>query len=387
VTTSQSQMPLLDALLRWRYVLLVCIALLMFLGGVGRLTTDNDWQFFSWGGDILFGTHRAFVRSSGRISGAAPGGFHTYASYPFLQIGPPALLLGKALHRGPRDGLLLAGAMTQALGLCAVYCLDRAFRANDERMHRLQVLVGGSLTLTVWGSVTHFTHLDDALTLASLAAACWALTHGRFTTAGALLGLSAATKPWGVVLLILVLAAPSRRESLRAATAAVAVVVAVWGPFIAVDRTTLRLGDVNLPISPGSVLSVIGVGSLHRPEQLRLMQLGVGLLLATLITLRGGWPIAALGAFAWRLLLEPSAYAYYDAAVVVAAFMADLSLLRRRLPVLTLVTTALWMLTLVLPPGTEAALHLGEYTGLVIVAVLLPSYFHCRAATPVRSHV
>ena len=364
------QMPLLDGLLRRRYLVLVAIAGLMYIGGSRHLTGDNDWQFFSWGSDVLFGKHYPFVRASGRVDGTATGGLHLYANYAFLQIGPPSLLLAKLLHFGPRDGLLVAGAATQALGLSTVYFTDRAFTGTGRR-GQLNVLIGGSLLTVVWGSLTHFTHLDDALTLASLAAACWALRRGRWLVAGGLLGLSASSKPWGVVVLALVLAAPTWRTRTVSAAAAAATVLAFWGPFVLADRRTLSLGQVSLYRSSSSALAALGVTNLPAPQTLRLTQFGVGLACAIVLVLSKRWALAPLAGFAVRLLVEPSAYQYYATGVVAAALIVDVGVIRARLPIMTSIATAGWLAVEVSSTSFAASwTRLLTYAGLLLMTLL-----------------
>src|SRR4051812_1927039 len=106
-----AQMPLLDALLRRRYAIIGFLGVVMFVGSLGRLTGDSDWYFFSWGSDLLFGEHYRFVRHAYSVDPTLPGGFHLYANYPFLQIGPPPLLIAKLLDIGPHHGIYLAGAI------------------------------------------------------------------------------------------------------------------------------------------------------------------------------------------------------------------------------------------------------------------------------------
>ena len=365
------QMPVLDGVLRYRYVFLAAVALLMFVGGAANLEGDNDWQFFSWGSDMLFGQHYPFVRTSGSLDGTAPGGLHLYANYPFLQIGPPALLLSKVLQVGPREGLYVAGALTQLLALSSVYCLDRAFRRPGQR-GPLAILIGGTLLTVVWGSLTHFTHLDDALTLAALSAALWALRAERWVAAGLLLGLSAASKPWAVVVLALVLVPRSRRTRALSGVAAVATVAAFWAPFVIADLDTLRLGQVNLSISPSSALSVLDNYGLPSPQVLRLAQLGGGLVLACLVVLKGGWSLAPLAAFSLRLLIEPSAYQYYATGLVLAALVADLGVIRARIPMLSCIATAGWLAVQVSTTSRAASLiRFGDYLILLLAALLL----------------
>lgn len=320
------------------------LATFIYWASSSTLPRYNDWQFFTWGSDVLFGEHYAFIRATDYIEGSAPGGLHLYANYPFLQIGPPAILLAKLLQFGPREGLYMGGAVVQSLGLLAVYCLDRALD-DETRRHRVKVLVGGAVVTTLWIALTHVTHLDDALTLAGMAGAVWAIKSGRMVLAGSLLGVAAASKPWGIVLLALVLVAPQWPARVKAAAAACLVICAFWAPFIIADPATLNVGTVTLVTLPGSVLSaLVGTQLVAHPTFLRAAQFIVGLsLAAVIIAFTRWWPLAPLAALSVRLLLEPGPYQYYATGVVLAALLADLSMRSLRLPWMTLLVTGSWL--------------------------------------------
>lgn len=374
------EMPLLDGLLRRRYLMLVSVATLMYIGGARHLSGDNDWQFFVFGSNTIFGAHRPLVRTGLHVEAAAPGGLHLYANYPFLQIGPPGLLLSKILQIGPRDGIYVAGAVTQLLGLATVVFFDRAFQRPGRR-GSLGILIGGTLLLVVWGSLTHFTHLDDALTLAALAAAVAALRAGHWATAGSLLGLSASSKPWGVVVLALVLVPQGWRARAVTMAAAAGTVLLFWGPFVLGDLRTLRLGQVDVMLSASSALSAMGVAGISDPQALRLVQFGVGLLLAIALVISRRWALAPLAGFATRLVVEPSAYQYYATGVVAAALLADVAVLRARVPVLTCVATASWLAVEVSDTAEQAAwIRLVTYSLLIIATLVF-----ARLARPLET--
>jgi hypothetical protein len=318
----------------------------------------------------MFGQHHPFVRLSYSVLPTLPGGLHLYGNYPFLQIGPPPLLVAKAIQVGPREGIYVAGVLVQLLGLGYIYFLDRAFGAWRTRIGRAAVLVGGAVVTAAWGSVTHYRHLD-ALTLCSIAAAAWAMTRARPVTAGLLLGLAAASKPWGVPALALALTFPTWRTRTVSLAAAAATVLTFWGPFIVADRETLKLGEVTLQLSPASALSALGVHHLASGQPIRLLQFGAGLVLASVVVLRGAWPLAPLVAFTARLLIEPSAYPYYIAAVVAAAFLADLGAVRGRLPLLTIIAALGWIMALAAHGTVAAWTRLVLYVSLLAAALML----------------
>jgi hypothetical protein len=364
------EMPLVDAVLRHRFAMLLFLSAVMYVASARSLAGDNDWQFFTWGSDVLFGTHRAFVRSAMRIPGTLPGGLHIYANYPFLQIGPPGLLIAKALRLGPRDGLYFAGAATQALGLITVYATDRAFSRSD-RPGKLTVLLGGGVLVLVWASLMHVTHVDDALALAAIAGALWALRTSHFAGMGALLGLSAASKPWAIVALALTLSPLGWRPRFVSAGAAALTVLVFWGPFLLADRETANLGEVHLAVSANSTLRAIGVLEVSHPQSLRFAQFTLGFLVAVAITLTRRWELALLAAFSCRLLIEPAGYAYYSSSIVAAALIADVGFGWLPVPIFTFLAAASWAAADLATPLTTAWIRLIDYCALGSTATLL----------------
>jgi hypothetical protein len=363
-----TQLPLVNAVLRWRYAFIGLIAIFMLVGASMAVSPDSDWQFFSWGGRLLFGEHRLFLRSDFRVDPSRPGGLHLYANYPFLQIGPPPLVVARVLAVAADHGLLLAGVVIQLLGIAFVLAVDRAFTAPTER--RLRTLIGGTLVTIVWGALTLFRHLDDAMTLAALGVATWAMRTNRIAVAGILLGLAAASKPWGIPLLALSLAPSGWPSRVRCAVASIATAGSCWLPFIIADRKTLHLGQVSLYQSNESALAALRFGTLLSAQSMRLMQLGGGILLAVILVLAGRWSLAPLAAFAGRLAIDPSAYQYYGCGVVAAAFLADVRSRRGRLPWFTLVATAGWIASQASTGTTASYINLTTYAGLLLAALI-----------------
>jgi hypothetical protein len=368
-----SATPLLDALVRRRYLVLGALAALVYATSVVRLSGLSDWQFFVFGGDLLLGHHHTLVLEGEQIPASFPGGVHLYANYRFLQIGPPPLLLAVVIDR--LGGATLAAAVIQALGLVAIFAVERAFPRAADTYSKILALVGGAQVTVAWASITQVHHLDDAIALAAVAAAFYALRHDRYVWAGLLIGLASASKPWAVVALALALIPTSRRAQLAVLASALAVCAAFWLPFIAGDAGTLQLGHVRLVEQPDSALAALHTNLVHSSQDLRLLQLGLGLALALLLTARRRPELAILAAFAARLVLEPSTYRYYGAALMVAAFIADAGRPHgRRLPILTLTAVAIWLLgDLVSPDQTAAQLRLVVYAGLAVYCLGVPA--------------
>lgn len=369
------QPTLLDRVVAGRGRVIIVLSIGIALAAGRHLTVDNDWQFFSWGGKLLFGEPGPFVRASYRVDPLLPGGLHLYANYPFVQIGPPALVLGWLLQHTPGDGIVAAGIVIQLLGLLYVFMVDRAFvQRTPGHDRRLAALLGGSMVTIVWGMLTRYRHLDDALTLAGLAVASWLILHERWLAVGCVLGLAAATKPWGLPLLALALVAPGWRQRGMSAAGAICTAALLWAPFVLADRHTLEIGQITLQLSPASAVAALGVDALTHDQAIRLLQFGLGLLVAAVVVANGKWPLAPLAAFSIRLLLEPSAYSYYAAAIVAAAFLADIGSFRARLPLLTIIATGAWMVTESASPETAAQMRLLEYATLFAVCVVYSFY-------------
>ena len=370
---------LLDRVLRMRYLVFVGLTVLLFVVGAQHLPKDNDWQFFTWGSDVLFGAHRDFVRSDEVIAATGGGGLHIYGDYPFLQIGPLPLLLTRGLEFGPREGLYLAEAAVYLLVLVIIAVLDRAIVRS--RVDQATLLLGGGCLVVVWVSLAQSHHLDDALALSLLAAAILALKSDRTLFVGASLGLAAASKPWAVPVVALALALPTWRQRLTACIASAFAILACWGPFLVADRRTVDLGQLQLSVAASSSLRALGVQAIGNSEEVRLAQFLIGLALAVLLVALGTWYLAPLAAFAVRLALEPFPYQYYMASIVTAALIADLRL--RRGPLFTTATAGMWICVAVVSAQTASRVQLVGYCVLVVACVVAGTVRRARDRGPV----
>lgn len=363
-------LPLVAHLLRLRLLVVAVMAVVVGVGATSGVAGPTDWDYFVWGSDVLFGDVRPLERGGIREEGDEPGGLALYANYPFVQIGPPALLIAYLLQQLPGEGLQAAQFLCQSLGFLTVVLLDRALTRRDAH-RQMQVLLGGSALMVVWSSLTRFGHLDDALTLVSLAAVVLLLRRDRPILMGLLVGLAATSKPWGVVGAALLLAIPSMRCRLAAGLAAPCVILLFWGPFLLAAPSTADVGAVQVVASASSVPGLFGVEHVADAGMLRTAQLGGGTAVAAALALTGAWPFALLGAFALRLLLDPAAYPYYAAAPAMAALLVDLRLRRLAIPVVTATVTAAWLLANTLEdPSTAAMLRLVFLSGLVVLCAL-----------------
>ena len=322
---------------------LALLAALAALVGLASFSASSDWGFFSWGSRLLFGQHERFIWEDG-----SSGGLHLYAHHPILQVGPPSLLLARLLVITPGDGAYAAAALIMLLGYVAVICLDRTFMGVNEGQ-RLRLLIGGAAVIGVWGSIEHFGHLDDALALACVAAACLAVRRQSAVVAGLLLGLAAASKPWAVVLLPMVLALAGRRRRATAMLASLAVVGLCWLPFVLADTRTFYVGNESIEFHQASPLAALGFQASHHPAVIRLVQFALGAAACAAAVLRGRWYVAPLAAFAVRLAIDPLAYPYYVVGPLLGAALLDLAAWRRPLLVATPVVLVGWIAAQSLP--------------------------------------
>jgi hypothetical protein len=175
----------------------------------------------------------------------------------------------------------------------------------------------------VWGDVAVRTaHLDDAIALTATAVAVWALATGRPWWAAVLLGVAGAVKPWAIVFVPLLLAAPGHRRLLRPVLSA-GIVLITWAPFILAEPSTLDARKYEIINEASSALRALGVAGARTPDWVRPAQLLGGLAVVGLLVLAGRWPAALMAGVAVRLLLDPAANRYYTVGLVLAVLVFE----------------------------------------------------------------
>jgi hypothetical protein len=310
----------------------------------------NDWQFFEFGARVLVHYDRHY-----------PGGAHLYADYPWLQIGPPPLLLvGLAQPLLPRTVTLLFGVVMALAGVVAFGAIERASaRIAGLRPAGPAALVAGAVFLAAWGNgVGRFRHLDDVVALTATALAVAVCASGRrWWVAGLLLGLAAASKPWAIVFAPVLFGLP-RRDRARATLTLLASCAVWWVPFVVADpRTVGALGQFTPFVSSGSVLSTLGVAGVT-PLWVHPVQTATALVVGLAVGARGRWYAVPLAALATRVLLDTQAWSYYGMSLLFATVLLDLATRGRRVPVLTLATAVVWYLPPLVAPGAAGWLRL-----------------------------
>jgi hypothetical protein len=314
-------------LLRYRWPLLAAI----WLAGIPR----------AW--DIRQGDWHYSVQAARLLTGHGPGsGLHVFAAHPELTMGPLTVVLARVLELGGTNGLARAEVLGWVLGPVALWLLERAALrvrpASERRFVQATTLVGGAMLLQTWAHASGtMTHLDDVLTMSFAALAVWAVAERRPWLLAAAVGLAAASKPWGVLLLPLCFA-PRLGNPWRTATAAVAATALPWLPFLLGDHATLSGSSYTQVIDPASGLSALGVHASQMPQWVRPAQVLLGIALGVAFVRRAHWGSAVAVAIAVRLALDPQVYGYYTPTFVLAALVLDLVAARRALPVATTIT-------------------------------------------------
>ena len=317
---------------RFRFVLFALLAAYLVGSGTGWSLAPHgiggDWHYYADGGRALFG---------GSYEGGR-GGVHLFADHPELTTGPFSLLAARGLLAFGANGWFAAHVAIAALGLGAIFLLERA-AAPLRRRRELQVasLVGGLLVLRMWNELALTGHIDDALALAGLALLAWAVVSRKPHLAGFALAAAVTCKPWAIVAAPLLAALPARRL-LAFAITPVAVACAA-APFVLGDgRTLAASGKYNLGVAGDSGLRVLHLAAGSAPHWLRAAQLTACLAVAGLAILRRRPEAVVFLALATKVSLDSQTVAYYSAAALFGALAYDLIGRRSALPVWTLFT-------------------------------------------------
>jgi hypothetical protein len=330
---------------RLRYLVLVAWGVLWLLPPSHySLAGLNDWLPFEIGARTLVHYHHMPVFSTPAL--------HVYADNPQLQFGPlPLLLLAPFQSLSPHSVAIGFGMAMVAAGVASMAALESAARrllptSTQPTLSLVAFLLGIEL-VPVWSfEVGYWHHLDDVLTVLLVSgAAALIAREGPWWACGLLLGTAAATRPWGIICVPLLLALPRAQ---RAGTALVTFVAAVawWLPFVmAAPATVTSMLDFQPVAGAGSVPHLLGLEG-NAAGWLQPLQIIAGMTAVAVMVRRGGWESAMLAGMAVRTLLEPTAYSFYLFGPVMAALLVDLSRIdRTRIPRWTISTLALlWAL-------------------------------------------
>ncbi|WP_370085904.1 hypothetical protein [Streptacidiphilus sp. MAP12-16] len=328
-----------------------------------------SWHYVRTGEQLLFG-------------GVPGGGLALYANHPELQMGPVSFLTaGLFAPFPPAVGEVLAEALMSALGLYMLVLVGRTAAdhmlgsGTNHRRLQQRVLIAGLAFVPMWTEVAvRFGHLDDVLALFFTTLAVRALVRHHPIATALLLALAVDSKPWAVNFLPLLLVLP--RASWRPALLSLlAVVGAAWLPFYLGDLGSFAAARFTIPNQPASALRWFGVQAATTPWWDRPAQTGLGLALGTLAVWRGRWPaVVLLGADA-RILLDPSVYTYYTAAILLGTLLWDTLGQRRLVPwwSWTALTCLYGTALLVHSPSTQGLVRLGFVAVSAAFVLLSPN--------------
>lgn len=276
-----------------------------------------SWHFFTTGAELL--------------SSDEPGaGLHLYATHPQLQIGPLTFLAATPLNGLPA---WLSGAVAVA-GIAAtgpVMLLSLAHLPHFS-MTDSQRGLAAAVLMPVWSELAvHYTHLDDALALLLLLGGMHAVARSRPIPAALLLAASAGAKPWALAFRAPAPGSPRDRWR-RALLMWLPAEAAAWLPFVLADPRTLHAGGFVIPNVASLSLRVLGVAAASTPSWDRPVQLLAGVVLLVVAVRRGRWLVVPAVVLAVRMLLDPGAYPYYTAGLVLTTIVVDLGWCRTRWP-------------------------------------------------------
>lgn len=333
----------------------------------------GDWLYFEEASRVVMHYGPGF--------GIEGGPLHLYADMPFLQIGPPAVFATiPSQLLGHRVGQATVAVALMALGLFCIRQLELSAVALGAARTRCAAvaLVGGVILLPVWSTAAiWWMHLDDVIALALVTFAMPAIARNRWLLASLALGTAAASKPWAVIVLPMLLALPARDRA-RAMIVALATCALWWLPFVLADPSTVQaLGRVQISTSADSSLRALGWSSPWSPTWMRWAQFLAGALVVALVVRRGRWVAAPLAGFAVRVALDSQTYSYYGVGPVLGALAVDIHG-RHRVPVWTIGAVAI---EYGLPAVADGVL-VGAVRIVACVAVVAFLVFRRTGATP-----
>lgn len=358
-----------DAALRWRYLLLALLAVGIW-AGFYSLPSD-DWSLWVYFGRTVTGQVGGSV-SHEFFTGGLTRALHMYVDMPRTQIGPVALWAAVPFSPLP----ILVAARTYALlmmiaGVAVVRLCDRAFPAERlDRRRQTTVLIGGAILLGIWSVLAvKWLHLDDVLAIGLLVAAVRAVRNGRWMASGFLLATAVSAKPWAIVALPVIMALP-REKWAKAFLALIGTGLAWWLPFIVAAPSTVgALGGVVVPLQPSTVWRLLGLTGVWAPHWLRSVQLGVALLTCFGAIRRDRLSAVILVGLWCRVILDPGVYSYYLAGPVAGALLFDLSR-DRRWPAFTAASAGVALAGMYLPwPTLAAAVRLAGGVAIMLAAI------------------
>lgn len=362
---------------RWRYPLLLLWMLPWLIVGQFHSYPHGDWAWVEMGARIL--AHHHAPLSSG-------ASLHVYADNSVLQMGPPALLVAVPLMwLSPQVAGHLGADVMSLLVLPALWCAERAASTlhGGPRL-RVRTLFAGLVVVPIWAlEAQTWGHVDDVIALLATLVALHLGSTGRHEViAGLVLGTGVAAKPWAAIMLPLLLAY-ARPQIARSILAFVVGALAWWVPFVVADPSTVHaLGSLSLSMIHHPTWQLVGLTG-SAPSWIRPIQLGVGVVLSTLLVRRVGWYVVPVIVLAWRVTSDPYNWPYYVLGPLIGAAVWDLARPARSrladLPWATMATVVAEFLVPLEMPAAAAVVRLLWFLGLTLAVLLVAT------SSPVRT--
>jgi hypothetical protein len=306
----------------------------------------SDWDLLRIGGRILFHLDPRYPINPLRL----------YARIHY-QLGPPPLFVIGLAQRllSPRVGYggdVAVLVLTLALGVASLAIVELLARELwSPRRAAAATTVAGALLLPSWGAgMAAWAHLEDAMALAGICLAILLARRNHAVACGIVIGLAAASKPWAVIFVPMILMFPETRARLRALIAAVGAIELCWAPFIIAAPSTVVSTQLPLRIYNESALRALGFpAGAAAPGWIRLAQFLLGMLAVGLVARRSWWSILWVG-MAARLIVDPLAWPYYSVGPMLGAAMMDVHR-GRRIPICSIATGVVFYLPYITETG------------------------------------
>jgi hypothetical protein len=247
---------------------------------------------------------------------------------PSLQVGPLQLVLVGICDRIGGLGFL-AYAVEIALAAFIVFVVGRLLRGRPHRV-AFQTLAGlAAVMLGVTADAYSYGHPAQVAVPLMWVLAALDAREGRTLRSGALLGLSAGLELWGVLGAPVLLLAPVFRRVRGGLAAQVAVIGALYLPFVL--GGDFRMFDYRWKVESWTLVHLLVPAGSDFPWGLRLLQGAVALIVGCAVALvlrrteRALWAVP-FGIVATRVLLDPTLYSWYWLGLETLALVAAVEL-------------------------------------------------------------
>jgi hypothetical protein len=300
----------------FRQALLRLLAWLVPLGASGLVAAFGTRD----PADLPYFAHAARTLFSSRWA-------DTFAD-PSLQVGPLQLVLVGICDRIGGLGFL-AYAVEIALAAFVVFVVGRLLRGRPHRV-AFQALAGlAAVMLGVTADAYSYGHPAQVAVPLMWVLAALDAREGRTLRSGALLGFSAGLELWGVLGAPVLLLAPVFRRVRGGLAAQVAVIGALYLPFVL--GGDFRMFDYRWKVESWTLVHLLVPAGSDFPWGLRLLQGAVALIVGCAVALvlrrteRALWAVP-FGIVATRVLLDPTLYSWYWLGLETLALVAAVEL-------------------------------------------------------------